>query len=119
MIDEVCDKFCSMWSPNQQMIVDEGMIMYKGKYCLIRQYMPKKPIRFGLKVWAAADALSKYLWDFEVYCGKSGNPHDEDNMNSNDDSDAQYSHDEEQSRPGRGGGVHRPKHYEEPHGQIA
>jgi hypothetical protein len=42
--------------------------------------MPKKPIRFGIKVWAAADALSKYLWNFEVYCRKGGNPHDEDNM---------------------------------------
>jgi hypothetical protein len=54
------------------------MIIYKGKYCPIMQYMPYKVVRFGLKVWAAADALSKYLWNFEVYCGKSGNPHNED-----------------------------------------
>jgi hypothetical protein len=61
MMDEVRDRFKAMWTPNQQLTVDEGMIMYKGKYCPIRKYMPCKPIRFGLKVWAAADALSKYL----------------------------------------------------------
>jgi hypothetical protein len=78
MIDEVCNRFRAMWSPNQQLTIDEGMVMYKGKYCPIRQYLPKKPVRFGIKVWAAANALSKYLWDFEIYCGKSRNPHDDD-----------------------------------------
>jgi hypothetical protein len=61
MLDEIRDRFKSMWSPNQQMTVDEAMVMYKGKYCHVRQYMPKKPIIFGIKVWAAADAISKYL----------------------------------------------------------
>ena len=35
-------------------------------------------MRFGIKVWIAADELSKYLWNFEVYCEKQRNPHDED-----------------------------------------
>ena len=38
--------------------------------------MPLKPVRFGIKVWVVANALSKYLWNFEVYCGKHGNPYD-------------------------------------------
>lgn len=50
MLDEIRDQFKSMWSSNQQIIVDEGMVMYKENYCPIRQYMPKKPIRFGIKV---------------------------------------------------------------------
>jgi hypothetical protein len=77
MIDEIRTRFQAMWSPNQQLTVDETMVMYKGMYCPVRQYMPKKPVRFGIKVWAAADALSKYLWNFEVYCGKQGNPYDD------------------------------------------
>ena len=36
MLDEVRDRFKGMWSPNQQMTVDENMVMYKGKYCLVR-----------------------------------------------------------------------------------
>jgi hypothetical protein len=66
--------------------------------------MLKKPIRFGLKVWAAADALSKYLWDFEVYCGKSGNPHDDEHMPSSTDSTAHSSIGMEQPRSRRGEG---------------
>jgi len=77
--------FKAMWAPNQQMTVDEGMVMYKGKYCPIRQYMPNKPVRFGIKVWAAADALSKYVWNFQIYCGKEGNPHDENADSSGSD----------------------------------
>jgi hypothetical protein len=49
------------------MIVDEGMIMYKGKYCPILQNMSKKPVCFSLEVWVATYALSKYLWKFGVY----------------------------------------------------
>jgi hypothetical protein len=87
MLDEIWDRFKAMWSPNQQMTVDERMIMYKGVYCPIRQYMPRKPIRFGLKVWAAANTLSKYLWNFEVYCGKSRNLHDNEGMQNSSDND--------------------------------
>jgi hypothetical protein len=78
MLDEVRDKFKSMWLPNQQMTMDKSMVIYKGKYCPVWQYMPKKPVQFGIKVWAAADAISKYLWNFEVYCGKGGNYYNED-----------------------------------------
>jgi hypothetical protein len=88
-----------MWTPNKQMTVDECMVMYKGQYCPIRQYMPLKPIRFGIKVWVATDALSKYLWNFEIYCGKGGNPHDVDN-DSDEDSDGGSSSDAEVTRAG-------------------
>lgn len=60
------------------------MVMYKGQYCPIRQYLPKKPMCFGIKVWEAADELSKYLWNFEVYCGKQENPHNKDNASQGD-----------------------------------
>jgi hypothetical protein len=36
MLDEVQGHFKSMWSSNQQLIVDESMVMYKSKYCPIR-----------------------------------------------------------------------------------
>jgi hypothetical protein len=35
-------------------------------------------VRFGLKVWAATDALLKYLWNFEVYYGKTSNLHNDE-----------------------------------------
>jgi hypothetical protein len=47
------------------------MVKYIGKYCSAWQYMPKKPIKWGLKVWVMVDATSHIISDFEVYCGKS------------------------------------------------
>lgn len=34
-------------------------------------------MRFGIKVWAVANALAKYLWNFQIYCGREGNLHNE------------------------------------------
>ena len=78
MMEEMRDHFKAMWSPNQHLIVDEEMIIYKGKYCPIKQYMLYKLVRFGLKIWAAADAMLKYLWNFKVYCRKIRNLHDDE-----------------------------------------
>jgi hypothetical protein len=104
MMEEVRDHFKAMWSPNQQLIVDEEMIMYKGKYCPIKQYMQCKLVRFGLKVWAVANALSKYLWNFKVYCGKTGNLYDDEEQDSSSDSGLPCSEEEHVPRSGKGEG---------------
>lgn len=77
LVDEICKRFQSMWNLDQQLMVDEGVIMYKRKYAPIRQYIPNKLVRFDLKVWATADSLSKYIWNFQIYCGREGNPHED------------------------------------------
>jgi hypothetical protein len=41
MINEVCSRFQAMGSLNQQLTVDESMIIYKGIYYSVRQYMPR------------------------------------------------------------------------------
>jgi hypothetical protein len=55
---------------------------------------------FCIKVWAAADVLSKYLWNFEIYCGKGGNPHGVDN-DSDEDSDGGSSSEEDVGHSGK------------------
>jgi hypothetical protein len=52
----------------------------------------------------AADALLKYLWDFEVYCGKSGNPHDDEILDSSAGSKAESSITVDKARSGNGKG---------------
>jgi hypothetical protein len=47
------------------------MVRYKGTHCPIRQYMPNKPLKWGLKVWYLACSVSKYVWNFDFYCGKN------------------------------------------------
>ena len=47
------------------------MIQYKGTYFQARQYMPKKPQKWRIKVWSLADAKSKYVYNFNIYCGRN------------------------------------------------
>ena len=57
--------------PHSQLSVDEAMIPFKGRSSM-KQYLPLKPVKRGFKVWAMADALSGYLYDFNVYTGATG-----------------------------------------------
>lgn len=74
-LDCIRDRCKNMWALNQQLTIVESMIRYKEKYCLVRQHMPNKPVRFGIKAWALADSISKYIWNFYNYYSKTGNPH--------------------------------------------
>jgi hypothetical protein len=60
----------ALYNPNRVVAIDESMIKFKGRNAA-KQYMPKKPIKRGYKVWALADKHG-YLWNFDVYTGKSG-----------------------------------------------
>ncbi|CAK1596150.1 unnamed protein product [Parnassius mnemosyne] len=45
------------------------MVKFKGR-CSLKQYMPKKPIKRGFKIWARCDVKTGYLHQFEIYTGK-------------------------------------------------
>ena len=59
------------WNLSKEVIVDEMMICYKGKYRPACQYMPKKPQKWRIKIWCIADAVFKYMHDFDIYCRAS------------------------------------------------
>ena len=61
-------KFSSLYSPGENLAVDEAMIKFHGRSTL-KQYMPMKPIKRGIKVWALADE-NGFFSRFEVYKGK-------------------------------------------------
>ncbi|XP_039763852.1 piggyBac transposable element-derived protein 4-like [Pararge aegeria] len=44
----------------------------------MKQYMPKKPIKRGYKVWARCDSETGYLHQFNVYSGKCESNEDGD-----------------------------------------
>ncbi|XP_031338816.1 piggyBac transposable element-derived protein 4-like [Photinus pyralis] len=69
MIDALSATFENCLLPNQQIAVDESMIKFKGRNSL-KQYMPKKPIKRGYKVWILADK-SGYCLKFDLYTGKT------------------------------------------------
>ena len=47
--------------------VDEAIV--KGRLGM-KQYMPMKPVKRGIKVWVCAEASSGFVCDFQVYTGK-------------------------------------------------
>ena len=73
LVEEVRDSCKAVWSLGKYISVDEMMIQYKGTYAPIHQYMPNKPQKWRFKLWCFADAASKFVWNFSIYCGKSNN----------------------------------------------
>ena len=71
VITTLKDKFKSTYYPHCQVSIDEAMIPFKGRSSM-KQYLPLKPVKRGFKVWAMADALNGYLYDFDVYTGATG-----------------------------------------------
>ena len=59
-----------IYNLEREITVDECVIPYKGKYCFIRQFMPDKPIRFGIKCWLLASSKSRFVSNIEVYFGE-------------------------------------------------
>ena len=39
--------------------------------CSLWQYIPNKPIKWGIKVWTIAGAKNGYVSNFNIYLGKS------------------------------------------------
>ena len=68
IVDHLSAVFSKYYQPLRQLSVDEMMI---GTRCRISflQYMPKKPTRFGIKVWVIAEAKTGYVLDFAIYTG--------------------------------------------------
>jgi len=56
--------------PNQNIATDESLTLWKG--CLtIRQYLPLKASKFGIKIFELCESRRGYLWCFLVHTGKS------------------------------------------------
>ena len=77
LIDYLSQKFTSLYKVNREVAVDEAMIKFQGRSSL-KQYMPLKPTKRGIKVWVLADSHNGYFSQFEVYTGKKGNTAEKD-----------------------------------------
>uniref|UniRef100_A0AAR2KQS2 PiggyBac transposable element-derived protein domain-containing protein n=1 Tax=Pygocentrus nattereri TaxID=42514 RepID=A0AAR2KQS2_PYGNA len=70
VLDALKETFPSALDPEEFQSVDEMMIPYKGRLS-IKQYVPKKPKPWGIKVWVRAGS-SGYMYNFEPYQGPAG-----------------------------------------------
>lgn len=70
IIDKLLKRFRGGYVMGEYMSVDESMIKYKGRQVKFIQYMPNKPIKHGIKVFALCCGETGYLYGAWVYCGK-------------------------------------------------
>ena len=68
LLDHLSAVFPRYYQPARELSIDEMMI---GTRCRISflQYMPKKPCKFGVKVWVLAEATTGYVLGFQIYTG--------------------------------------------------
>ena len=70
---EHCSRvFLESYHPHCECAVDEAMIPFQGRSTL-KQYMPMKPTKRGIKVWVRADSHNGYFSQFDVYQGRGSN----------------------------------------------
>lgn len=72
-IFEECNKmFSKYYVPGSFLTVDEQMIGWRGR-CPFMQFMPKKPDKYGMKIFWICDAKTAYPLSAIPYLGKEGN----------------------------------------------
>lgn len=52
--------------------IDEAMAKFKGR-SVLKQYLPLKPTKRGIKLWERCDSATGYTYDVNIYCGKDEN----------------------------------------------
>ncbi|CAH2006447.1 unnamed protein product [Acanthoscelides obtectus] len=71
-IREVFETFLATFQKNfissEFLTIDEQLLAFRGR-CSFRQYMPRKPARYGVKMFALVDAKTSYTFNLEPYLG--------------------------------------------------
>ena len=57
-------------TPGEFLVVDEGMILFKGRLCKFKRFMPNKPTSYGLKLFMIVDHETGILMDFILDVGQ-------------------------------------------------
>jgi len=63
-------QFQTLYLPNQNIATDESSALWKGRLS-IRQYLPLKSSKSGIKTFKLCKSRTGYLWCFLVYTGKN------------------------------------------------
>eukprot|EP00731_Ephydatia_muelleri_P013864 Em0007g1174a len=70
VIEEISKSLLHNYDVSRDVVVDEAMIPFKGRSYL-KQYLPKKPVKWGIKAWCLADSHNGYVQKVDVYAGKT------------------------------------------------
>ena len=81
LINHFNERYAALFNPQQVVCVDESLIKFSG--CLsLKQYLPSKRARYGVKMYKLCDRATGYTWSFRVYEGKDSHVEPEDYMGS-------------------------------------
>jgi len=59
--DYVVNRFSSVYVPQSDVAIDESLMLWKGRLQM-KQYIPLKRARFGLKTYALCECSTGYIW---------------------------------------------------------
>ena len=71
LVDGLLSNFKSLYYPGKQLSLDEATCPYKGRVSFLT-YKPKKPHKWGLKLFQICDSVTGYCCAFQVASGGSG-----------------------------------------------
>ena len=67
-LDMLLRRFQQKYTPGQNLAIDESMLRFRGRF-VGKQYMPKKPVKWGIKLFSVADSRNGYLLNTLIYTG--------------------------------------------------
>ncbi len=70
LVDTVVSSWQEQFYPRREITGDETIIPFKGTTTL-KGYNPQKPHKWGLTVWSLADANTGYVYNWNLYEGKT------------------------------------------------
>jgi len=65
LLDVVGEHFSKFYKPGCALSIDEAMIKFDGRLSW-KQYMPKNPTKWGMKLWCLCDSVTGYCLKFDV-----------------------------------------------------
>ena len=69
VVDHLTTCFQEAYTPSGHATIDESKIKFKGRLGF-RQYLPAKPIKWGIKMWTLCESDTGYAYNMQVYTGK-------------------------------------------------
>ena len=69
IFDMLIDNSQKMYSLGSSVCVDEMLVAFRER-CKFKVYMPKKPVKYGIKIMCLADARNSYLYNAYIYSGR-------------------------------------------------
>ena len=67
-MDYLQQRFRALYIPECNVSLDEGLVPFKGRLSM-KVYNPKKPPKYGVKLYILCEAQTGYALDFITYAG--------------------------------------------------